>query len=168
MSRTKRAGRKAVFRTSIKLGIMVIAASVLLIYFFAVKVYRGVNMAPFINDGQLLVISRRAEPERDDVVLYNTGGRTLLGRVIGLGGDKIEIVEGAGVIVNDNVELTRIMLDTQPPNTNGVDYKVLVDDGSYYLLNDDRADMNDSRIYGCISASDIVGVVVFAAQYRGF
>ncbi len=77
-------------------------------------------------------------------------------RIIGLPGDHVSIVDGH-VYVN-GVELNESYLAANTPTTTTVaDFEATVPAGSVFVLGDDRANSWDSRFYGPVPESSIVG-----------
>ena len=78
--------------------------------------------------------------------------RDFVKRVIGLPGDTVEIKRGQ-VIVNE-VSLNEPYITHQ---SNGSHPKTTVPEGSYFVLGDNRRASNDSRDWGSVSESRIIG-----------
>lgn len=98
-------------------------------------------------------------PHRGDVIVFNppvTSDKPYIKRVIGLPGDTVEIKDG-GVWVN-GIELDEEYLhgDTTDCQPRACD-PVVVPEGSVFVLGDNRAHSSDSRYFGTVEISDIVG-----------
>lgn len=120
-------------------------------------------MHPAIEDGDILVIYRLEEPARGEIVSFRQNGQIRTGRIIAEGGDTIEISEDELLYVNSNLATEEIFYLTALPN--GKDpIKVTVPENSFYVLNDYRSDTSDSRTYGAVSRSDIIGNVIFVMR----
>ena len=93
--------------------------------------------------GEIIVFHFPGEPRRDFVK-----------RVIGLPGDKVEIVDGM-VLVNDAVQtepyLEEPFTDTMPPRR--------MEEGEYFVMGDNRSHSNDSRNWGGVPEDNVVGKV---------
>src|SRR5699024_7901285 len=74
--------------------VLVIAIAVALIdrvYFIEPTLVRDASMSPTLHDHDRLLISKKSEPERLDVVVFHTSdNHSLVKRVIGLPGEKVE------------------------------------------------------------------------------
>lgn len=88
-----------------------------------------------------------SEPERGDIVIFkypDDESKLFIKRVIGLPGDKVEIVEGK-VYINDSTEpLAEPYLTVEPKGSFGP-YEV--PEGSYFMLGDNRNVSKDSRYW---------------------
>jgi signal peptidase I len=133
----------------------------------SVTVY-GNDMAPTYSDGSHLTIEKFSyllgSPQHGDVILFRAASagyphNTLLGRVIGLPGDTVQ-VRTAVVLVNGHVLYEPY--EQQPP-----DYSwgpETVPPGRYFVLADNRNDAFDSHnwpISPWVARDEIVGKVWF-------
>jgi signal peptidase I len=161
-NKAKKKRRKRIRRLLIRF----VALAVFLIVFFkfiaTVRVIHDNNMYPMLCDGQAVIVSKINKVYIDDIVLYEIDGREMFGRVVAQEGDSVKLNE-EGFYINDNITFNFLPYPTKPPAEEEI--KVTVPDGSYYVLNDYRERMTDSRTFGCIS--DIKGTVVFTMKYRG-
>lgn len=97
-------------------------------------------------------------PERGDIIVFEPqqpGIEKIVKRVVGLPGDKVDIVNGV-------VEVNEIATDysdefTDPKSHLG--YPVVVPPDNYFVLGDNRSQSNDSRNWGYVPTEDIVGKV---------
>jgi signal peptidase I len=150
-------------------------------FIFCSRIAYGISF-PFLSDP-----SEKILPERGDVVVFHYAaqpGVTYVKRVIGLPGDRIQILKGR-LILND------IPLDYEPLNktsddnpnpdlfdiyaekTNQIEWRVIlqkliasqdfgpmiVPPGEIFLLGDNRDASDDSRYWGTVPAQQIVGKV---------
>ena len=98
-------------------------------------------------------------PDRGDVIVFKSPsgeGRDFVKRVIGLPGDSVEIRDGR-VFVND-VELLEDYISAPPTST--VERRVIPPE-HYYVLGDNRNGSSDSRAFGPVHQSLLVGEVIF-------
>lgn len=140
---------------------------VLLLFVFRTVNVDGTSMVPTLqNKDQVIAQSFLYHPQRGDVVVidgYTNYGEPLVKRVIGVGGDTIDIDFDQGVVyVNGNVleepyisDLTHRSYDMQFP--------LVVPQGKVFLMGDNRPNSLDSRhsSIGFIDERDILGKVVF-------
>jgi signal peptidase I len=127
----------------------------------------GSSMEPTLQvSGQRLLVSRVTywfhDPQRGDIITfhppanwYNPTGRPFIKRIIGLPGDTVEIHDST-VYVND-IPLDEPYLDPSQPMTRTM-AAVIVPDGYYFVLGDNRNVSEDSSHYReCIPRSSIIG-----------
>jgi len=136
-------------------------------FFFASVGIEGEGMSPTLRPGQRVLVSRLpyqlTAPRRGDVVAVRSRidpARLELHRVIGLPGDTIT-VRGAQVAVGGLPLQEPYVLQFQERLSLGAttvgQYRIGQD--SYFLLNDNRADLGDSRAYGPFVRDQIIGRV---------
>lgn len=121
----------------------------------------NISMQPTLNEGELLVVYKLAyrfgEPHRGDIIVFHHNRQPpedYIKRVIGLPGDRVR-VEGGQVYVND-IPLIEPYL-AEPPAYSGV---WEVPPNSLFVLGDNRNRSSDSRIWGFVPMSDVVGRAV--------
>ncbi len=118
----------------------------------------GQSMEPNLHDGEYVIVDKVSyalhAPERGDVIvlLRPNPDKDLIKRIIGLPGDTLEVRNGQ-VYVN-GAALTEPYLN-QP--TNSTIPARQVEPGRYFVMGDNRNNSSDSRSFGSISRSDIVG-----------
>ncbi|MCY4528804.1 MAG: signal peptidase I, partial [Chloroflexi bacterium] len=94
-------------------------------------------------------------PVRGEVVVFRSPrdpDRDFVKRVIGLPGETVEIVQGT-VYVN-GLELVEPYLDRKDNTTMA---PVDVDQGTVFVLGDNRGSSNDSRSWGPVPAENLIG-----------
>ena len=137
----------------------------LLIHLFlaqATRVY-GQSMEPNLHTNQRLVVEKLSYhfhgPRRGDVVVLRdpTGGPDLLiKRVIGLPGERITIADGHVYV--DGVAIEEPYLDQE---TQGSGRSWLVPPLHVFVMGDNRSASRDSRTFGAVPLSQVVGRAVF-------
>ncbi len=114
-------------------------------------------------------------PNRGDVIIFNepqdklegfeqTGSKQLIKRVIGLPGDRVVVKNGVLTIYNgahpDGFQPDKTLpYGENIPETN-IDTDVIVPANNVFVCGDNRPDSQDSRMFGPISADQIVGKLV--------
>lgn len=140
-------------------------AFVLRAYVFDITMVDGTSMYPTLEDRDKLITVKLtyhfSEPQRGDIVVVNAPdmpGHDYIKRVIGLPNERITIRDGQ-VYINDEL-LTEPYLDDVA--TYG-DTDMVIPDGYYFVMGDNRTDSRDSREekIGVISKDDINGKAVF-------
>lgn len=160
-----------------------------LITMFVFRSYQvdGPSMLPTLHHNDRLIIWKVPRtvahitgnayiPNRGDVIIFGERGLTtpdgntkeLIKRVIALPGDRVVIKNGTATVYNaDNPN--GFNPDTSLPYGKGVDLKInteenidqTIGEGQVYVMGDNRDNSLDSRAFGPVDASDIVGKLVF-------
>jgi signal peptidase I len=124
----------------------------------------GFSMEPRIDSGEYIVINtlayRFGQPGRGDIVAFRherSAPSVYLKRVIGIPGDRIAIDRGY-VWVNG----TRLDENYVHFRDARSERQVTVPPHAYYVLGDNRANSDDSRVWGFVAASDIIGRATLA------
>ena len=119
------------------------------------------------SGGDYVYICKYIEPKRGDIVVIKViEGRSLIKRVIGLGGDTVKLEDGALYIKgkgdDDFVLIDEPYVDDElntDRNKNNF-AETVVEEGYVFFLGDNRDNSEDSRgIYGCRPVENIEGVV---------
>ena len=119
----------------------------------------GHSMEDTFHNGDLVILwELNYKPERGDVVVVNQDNalnETLVKRVIGIGGDHVQVQDGT-VTVNGK-QLSEPYVKEQQWSGNNAD--LIVPDGDVFLMGDNRNHSSDSRVIGPVSQKDIIGKV---------
>lgn len=131
-------------------------------FFFSVLVVRGRSMEPNYNDGNVLVINKISyvigDPHRGDVIAMFFPGETqkrFIKRVIGLPGETVKVADGH-VSINGQLLAEPYLADevvTVP------DVERTLETGEYFVFGDNRAVSSDSRAWGPVPQSFIIGKI---------
>ncbi len=143
----------------IPFGIEIIVVLLLIKYvFFFVTVPTG-SMIPTINEGDWLFATRVHNPEnlkRGDIVVFDSEelGVTLIKRLVGLPGEKVE-VDGTGAVFINGEKLE----EPYVAHPSGLEGSFEVPEGCYLFMGDNRAGSNDARYWEqpYIPADKIIG-----------
>jgi len=130
-------------------------------------IVEGASMDPTFATGQFLLVDRISyrfeDPQRYDVIVFQypeNPSIDYIKRIIGLPGDTMSMKNGSVTIVNkDNpkgftlpqsfVSSSHQSYDTIPPTTLGPN--------QYFVMGDNRAQSSDSRVWGDVDRSLIIG-----------
>lgn len=171
--KTQTSGFKSFFRYGYSL-LKTLSLVLVLIYFFSSYVIQrnevtGVAMEPALFHQDQILINRLGSYfgsiKRGDIVSIRSDRLServqvgeLIKRVIAVGGDTVEIKNGR-VFINDQLLDEPYLPDTTETLPIDLTYqKVILDKNQYYILGDNRNDSLDSRYFGPVLDSDIVGV----------
>ena len=126
------------------------------------------SMAPLISKGDWVIVNKTAKSYgRNDVILFkDSGDRKCVARIIAADGDVVDIHKNGGLIVNNKPEEREDILgETYSTDTN-VQYPVIVGEGEFFVLGDNREHSDDSRNYntGNIDKNQIIGKVIYCCK----
>jgi len=131
---------------------------------------KGASMEPTFYDHEYLIIDEFSyhvrDPRRGEVVVFRypeNPGLFFIKRVIGLPKERITISQGTVTVYPEGSGKPLVMqepyLDSSTRTAGEID--LLLQDDEYYVLGDNRSASFDSRSFGPLDRSFIVGRVVF-------
>jgi len=120
----------------------------------------GGSMAPTLEDGQVVLVNKRDRtPTRGDLITLRSpqNGEQMLKRVVGMGGDVVDIRDAILFVNNEQVSEPYVDHDSIDALYYG---PVTVPVGSVLVMGDARANSIDSRVYGDVPLQDVTGTAV--------
>ena len=152
-------------RTVVEVIVILVAAFAIamLVQFFLVKPFTisQISMEPTLMNGERVLVNRVTfhfrEPRRGDIVVFHSTAESedLVKRVVGVAGDRIEVK--AGALYVNGVRQAEPYLNEQ--DIQGVFAETTVPQCAVFVMGDNRNDSLDSRVFGAISKSAIIGKV---------
>ena len=140
-------------------------------FIFIPMTIEGSSMIPTFQQDDQIIVKTIYDIERFDlVVFHDSSNRTLVKRVIGLPGEKIQY-ENDQLYVNDKKFEEKFLDNDLVNNAGGIwtsDFTLeeltgtqVVPEDEYFVLGDNRRSSNDSRYFGSIPVELIVGETSF-------
>lgn len=159
--------RGLLLRLGVKIGVCAGVVYAVLAWVCGVVFVSGEAMFPAVRDGDVAVFYRLAgAPVAGDVIVYEEQGQRLLGRVVAMSGDSVDLTDNGQLIVNGAVQQETIYVPTEPV-PGGIDMPYAVGDGCVFVLGDNRPYATDSRLIGAVCEEQIHGRVVNLFRRRG-
>jgi len=145
------------------------AAIIVPIRYFLIQPFyvKGASMEPNFYDHEYLIIDelsyRFREPERGEIVVFrypNDPSQFFIKRVIGLPGETVEITNGSILLSNEEHPNGIILKESYitEKQTSGKE-RTTLGENEYYLLGDHRDASMDSRSFGSVKRSSLIGRV---------
>ena len=145
-------------------------AVIVLCFTFVVRIVTvdGHSMEPTLSSGQRVAVqSAFYRPQRGDVVVvdsYSRYGDMLVKRVVGVGGDVIDIDFESGIVYRNGEALEEPYVLGPTTLSYDIQFPITVPQGSVFLLGDNRNGSKDSRDagVGTIDEGYVLGKAVFS------
>ncbi len=148
--------------------VAIVFAILMAIRFFAAEPHKvsGSSMVPNFHDGDYIITNKLAarfsEPKRGEVVILQDPldtNKVFIKRVIGLPGETLKI--SGGLVYINNKLLEEPYLPTGL-RTSGESYlkdsdEIIIPDGNYFVMGDNRSNSSDSREWGLLKKDLIIG-----------
>ncbi len=152
------------------LTVIIGLAMVVRVYAIEPRQVRMSSMYPTLNDGDYILVNRMAYifdgPKRGDIVIFEppyTGKDDYIKRVVGLPGERIEYKAGEIWIDGERISETsdHVLSDptgeiTNLENSDSASGELIGED-EYYVIGDNRSHSLDSRAFGPVKKSKILG-----------
>ena len=162
-------------RRNLKLiaGALVIVLCSICLFGFVIGVDRvsGNSMYPYLNHGDWIVYGRgMGGIQRDEVVVFDKNGESLVKRVAGLPGDTVEISPSGGEVVVNGVQIRENYVTLTDPVQDEKEQErgapLTVMEGQDLVLGDNRSVSIDSRdsSMGTVAAEQILGKVILIVR----
>jgi signal peptidase I len=149
-------------RTAVRILVLAAAAFILFRWVLLPVRAQGISMRPTYESGQLKLVNRLAftwgRPERGDIVAIRLAGERVvyIKRIVGLPGERLAIREG--IVYIDDVPLPEPYVRFRRPWELA---EVTVGPRHVFLIGDNRGMNAGDHDFGQVSASRIIGRVVF-------
>ena len=125
------------------------------------------DMFPMIKAGDFCLFYRLDKAFLEDPVVYeDDDGNLRIGRVVAIEGQEVDFPEEGGYVVDGTTPGEYVTYETRKAENGDVEYPVVVGEDEYFVLNDRREDVDDSRKFGPIPASMVKGRIIFILRRR--
>ena len=126
----------------------------------------GPSMNTTLKTGQQLMVQKVSyhftDPKRGDIVVFQPPGyeddTLYIKRVIGVPGDRVQIIDGYIYLNGKKYDDPQWREEILDPGIAGEE--VTVGEGEYFVVGDNRNDSTDSREFGAVEKSRIMGEAV--------
>ena len=167
--RNREKGVKSYQRLILRIAAFVFVIWLLLFVFLGLTTAPNDDMEPNIRSGDMVLFYRLDKtPDAQDVIVFkktDSSGRklTLVGRVVAVEGDVVEITEDGLLLINGNAVSETKIYDkiTMPLDAKtSPEYPLTLGKDECFVLGDKRSEATDSRIFGPVKKSEIRGTVI--------
>lgn len=144
---------------------------VVYLFLFQPNQVKGGSMYPTFKDGQFIftdkVSYRLGVPKRGDVVVFKSPKNAdvdFIKRIIGLPGETVKVKEGLVYINQKKLDESSYLspsVVTGPESYLGENQDLLIPEGRYFVMGDNRQHSSDSRDFGPVAPNEFVGKVFF-------
>lgn len=136
-------------------------------YVFGIYLVKGNSMYPSLRDGDLCITYRLEPYTHSEVIAYEAGSAVRFARIAAAENDTVQITQDGILLINGYQPAEEIFYPTVPGPLHE-DEAITVSQDEWYLLNDCRSDLSDSRTYGSFHSDALLGKLLFVIRRRGF
>jgi len=141
-------------------------------FIFQPFIVKGISMEPNFHNNDYLIIDeisyRFRAPERGEIVVFNyplNPSEKFIKRIIGLPGETVEL-SGGQITIVDRTGRKKILDESSYLSSEQMSFKkekITLNQDQYFVMGDNRFHSFDSRSWGVLPKSYIVGRVLFRA-----
>lgn len=134
-------------------------------FFICLVQVKGMSMIPTLENGERFVVNRLVyklrEPVRGELVILRDPLHRELAvkRIIGIPNDHLKIMNGTVHLNGEPLEEQYLYLEDNTFTSFHGKKEIVVDEGYYFVLGDNRTNSEDSRHYGLVAREDLVGLL---------
>ena len=153
-----------------------LAAMIVLTFFFRLTTVSGPSMENTFFDGDKLIISNLFyTPEVGDVIVFDDrskdygeyGQSPIIKRVFAVSGETVDIKAGKITVYTGNIEDNVIARYIYINGIKDMEEPLYIEEGQIYVLGDNTYNSMDSRDVGTISVESILGKVILRYKSNG-
>lgn len=149
------------------IGIAVLVGILIVTFVAQRTLVHDISMEPTLVEGDNLIVEKLSSKlggmKRGDIIVFDspTGDKQLIKRIIAFGGEKIDIKDGK-VYINGEILEEPYLKGIPTPGMGSPKYEsILVPEGHFYAMGDNRANSGDSRSFGPVDNSSLNGRAIF-------
>lgn len=149
--------------------ILIIASVLMVLYAFVIQPHEvsGQSMHPTFRDKELLLSYlldiKQNKYQRGDVIVFHSpveADKLYIKRVMGIPGDRIMVLDGGVYLDGQRIDESKY-LDSEVRTTGGQSMlegqEVIVPEGFIIVMGDNRPHSSDSRDFGLLDKSKVIG-----------
>ena len=157
-------------RLIVKLAILAAAVCGVLLFAAGLHIMRGNGMYPALRDGDLVITLKGTAYRQGDIAAYKDpdSGKLRFSRVCAMPGYTVDINELGEYLTNGVPAAEEVYYRTERAEGSDVAYPLQLGADEFFLLDDQRMLGRDSRSFGPVRRSELLGKVVFIIRRRGF
>ena len=130
-------------------------------FVFGFAIVPNSDMSPNLKAGDLLIYYQLNRTfAAQDIVVLKKNDTVYVGRIVAKGGDSVDISDTGSLIVNGNAMIEPNIYNSTVRYEDYVSYPVNLPEGSFFVLADIRSSGEDSRYYGPVAETEILGKVI--------
>lgn len=155
---------------------IIVIEAVYFVLFFVIFGFSRVKtnaMYPNVNSGDLAFYYHLDKScHAGDVVTVKREGTRQFLRVVACGGDEVTITSSNSILVNGSAldidhEYSGSLVDIDDNILGEIKYPYKVPEGYFFLVSDNRYELEDSRVFGAYPKNQIDGKVISLMRTRG-
>ncbi|NGQ93911.1 signal peptidase I [Brevibacillus sp. SYP-B805] len=164
---TARQGKNEAWEWIKALGIAIVLAVLIRSFLFAPFIVEGESMETTLHNAEKLVVNKAIyyleKPKRGDIIVFHAEPKKdYIKRVIGVGGDTIQVKDDVLYINGKRVDEPYLAQNREEAKAQGVPLTedfgpVTVPEGQLFVMGDNRLNSHDSRAIGPVSLDKVVG-----------
>lgn len=146
-------------------SILVVGLTLMVVSILTIQ---GFSMVPTLQEGDKVLIRKQGDLKQFDLVAFTVGGKgPQVRRIIGLPGETVRYADDTLYINEQPVDEKFLVEAINESQKNGRNYTedfeqktVVIPEGYYFVLGDNRPYANDSRQYGFVAKDRVLGKVI--------
>ena len=158
---------RAVLEIVQALALAVVISVVLNLFVVQVTEVRQRSMEDTLHQNDRVLVSkldyRFGSPQRGDIVVFNPpidSSIPYVKRVVAVGGEVVDLRNGKLYVDNKLVEFPETEGRPTQPQAPRITYPFRVPEGQIFVMGDNRTQSSDSRTFGAVPDSNIIGKVI--------